>query len=201
MRRAPSQERARQTIDSVLLAAGREIEQGGLDRLTTKRIAVSAGLSVGAVYEYFPNKEAIVAALVGRWMDAIFEAVDSARPKGGEGMDMFTYMNTVLDRVIVLYDGQPGLGALFGMLTAVPALRDFNQQHDDRVWQSVATALTHFVPHADHAEVEAVARTTLLICDTLLAAAIVYRAGDRVRMLNNLRVCLMAILSRLAMPA
>lgn len=134
MRREPSQDRAAQTIELVLLATGGEIEQGGLDRLTTKRIAATAGLSVGAVYEYLPNKEAIVAALIHRWMDAIFEAVDSARPKNGKGLDLLTYMNGVLDRVIPLYDEQPGLGALFGMLTTVPALREFSPQHDDRVW-------------------------------------------------------------------
>lgn len=200
MRREPSQERARQTIDSVLRAAGREIEEGGLDRLTTKRIAATAGLSVGAVYEYFPNKEAIVAALMSRWMDAVFEAIDSARPRGDGGADLFTYMNVVLDRVIALHEGQPGLGALFGMLTAMPALREIDRQHDDRVSQSIASALAHFVPHADRAEVAAASCAIPLICHAILAETIVYQVGDRVRMLNNLRVCVMAILSRLAMP-
>ena len=62
-RRRPAQMRALQTVDLVLEAAASEIEREGLDKLTTKRIAAAAGLSVGALYEYFPNKQAVVHAL------------------------------------------------------------------------------------------------------------------------------------------
>lgn len=200
MRRQPSQDRALQTIDAVLAAAGKEIEQGGLDRLTTRRVAATAGLSVGAVYEYFPNKQAILAALIGRWMDAIFEVVDSARPKCGAGLDVFSYVDLVLDQVIALYEGQPGLGALFRMLSAVPSLSEFNQRHSEKVWRSMAAALAQGAPRADPADVEAAAITMMVSCDAILSAAIVYGAGDKARMIHNLRVCMATLLSRLVMP-
>ena len=75
-RRLPTQERARQTVEQVLFAAGAEIERAGLDKLTTKRIAAAAGLSVGAVYEYFPNKQSIVHALADQWLGKLSEAID-----------------------------------------------------------------------------------------------------------------------------
>ena len=84
-RRLPTQQRARETVEQVLLAAGTEIEREGLDKLTTKRIAAAAGLSVGAIYEYFPNKEAIVHALADQWLGKVREAVDAVHPRHGGG--------------------------------------------------------------------------------------------------------------------
>ncbi|HLZ98991.1 MAG TPA: helix-turn-helix domain-containing protein, partial [Steroidobacteraceae bacterium] len=60
MRRHPSQARARRTFGTVLDAAVALIEREGVERATTRRIALAAGVSIGAVYEYFPNKESIV---------------------------------------------------------------------------------------------------------------------------------------------
>src|SRR6266404_6145319 len=63
MRRHPSQARAQRTFGTVLDAAVALIERDGVERATTRRIALAAGVSIGAVYEYFPNKESIVVHL------------------------------------------------------------------------------------------------------------------------------------------
>ena len=121
MRRQPSQDRAHATIDAVLKAAETEIDQGGLDQLTTKRIAATAGLSVGAVYEYFPNKEAILAELVTRWLSRVYEVLDSVHPRHGGGLDIISYLVTQSERATRLYEDQPGLGALLGW-QALPSI-------------------------------------------------------------------------------
>jgi AcrR family transcriptional regulator len=66
LRRMPKQERARATVDAVIEAAARILIEDGYDRLNTNRVAELAGVSVGTLYQYFPNKEAIVEALVER---------------------------------------------------------------------------------------------------------------------------------------
>jgi AcrR family transcriptional regulator len=197
LRRQPTQERALQTMDAVLRAAGAEIAEGGLDRLTTKRIAAAAGLSVGAVYEYFPNKEAIVSELLKGWLVRVYEAVDSVHPRHGQPLDLLSYLNLQVDQAAPIYEDQPGLGALFNMIDAMPALREVIAQHDADVVDSVASALLSFVPHADPAEVAAAARCIPIICHQLLSTAIVYRLGERERLIKYLRVCLMAMASRL----
>ncbi|MBS2028996.1 MAG: TetR/AcrR family transcriptional regulator [Deltaproteobacteria bacterium] len=65
-RRAPKQERSQATVDHVLVATARLLENEGLHALTTNRIARVAGVSVGSLYQYFPSKEAIVEALQER---------------------------------------------------------------------------------------------------------------------------------------
>lgn len=62
-RRQPRQERSRATVDAITQAAAYILVKFGWDRLTTNAIAERAGVNVGSLYQYFPNKEAIVAEL------------------------------------------------------------------------------------------------------------------------------------------
>jgi AcrR family transcriptional regulator len=59
----PQQERSRATVDYILEAAAQILSQDGAYRLSTNRIAKKAGVAVASLYQYFPNKEAIVNAL------------------------------------------------------------------------------------------------------------------------------------------
>jgi AcrR family transcriptional regulator len=62
-RRSPRQERARATVDAILFAAAHILKTQGMARLTTNRIAALAGVSIGSLYQYFSDKQAIVEAL------------------------------------------------------------------------------------------------------------------------------------------
>ena len=64
--RAPRQGRARHKVELILEAAIRLLDKGGLPLLTTNAVAELAGVSIGTLYQYFPNKEAILAALTER---------------------------------------------------------------------------------------------------------------------------------------
>jgi AcrR family transcriptional regulator len=66
MRKKPKQKRSVTTFELVLEASARIIEQEGMAALTTNRIAERAGISIGTLYEYFPNKDAILIAMARR---------------------------------------------------------------------------------------------------------------------------------------
>jgi len=65
-RKTASQKRSQATVEALLDATARVLTKLGYDRASTNRIAATAGVSVGSLYQYFPNKEALVAALVAR---------------------------------------------------------------------------------------------------------------------------------------
>lgn len=65
-RKAPRQQRAVETRDRILDAAARIFGEHGYAHGTTNRIAEEAGLSVGSLYQYFPNKDAILVCLAER---------------------------------------------------------------------------------------------------------------------------------------
>jgi len=66
-RREPAQSRSRETVARLRSAAAQIIETEGLPRLNCNRIAVVAGVSVGTLYKFFPNKQAILASVVAEW--------------------------------------------------------------------------------------------------------------------------------------
>jgi AcrR family transcriptional regulator len=73
-RRAPRQARAKEMIATILGATAEILDEGGVDALNTNLIAQRAGVSVGAVYQYFPNKAAILSMLGRQEMEAVREA-------------------------------------------------------------------------------------------------------------------------------
>lgn len=76
-RRQPKQRRARQTVEAVLDAVVRILKREGVEAVTTNRIAAVAGVSIGSVYQYFPDKRAIFVALHQRHIEEIDRMVES----------------------------------------------------------------------------------------------------------------------------
>lgn len=62
-RRTPSQRRAQFTVNAIVEAAQQLLEESGPQALNTRRIAERAGVSIGSLYQYFPNRESIVTCL------------------------------------------------------------------------------------------------------------------------------------------
>lgn len=72
-RRRPRQARAQVTVDAIVQATAQVLVAGGYDRASTNRIAQAAGVSIGSLYQYFPSKEALVAALAAAHVDRMTE--------------------------------------------------------------------------------------------------------------------------------
>jgi AcrR family transcriptional regulator len=68
-RKRPRQNRSKATVDSILEATARVLIAEGFDGLTTNGVAEAAGVSIGSLYQYFPNKEALVAAMIEHHLD------------------------------------------------------------------------------------------------------------------------------------
>jgi AcrR family transcriptional regulator len=83
--RKPRQERARYKVELMLEAAIRLLEHGGMEVLTTNAVAQTAGVSIGTLYQYFPNKDAILDALAEREMAQISQRVLAALAEASPG--------------------------------------------------------------------------------------------------------------------
>jgi AcrR family transcriptional regulator len=75
-RREPKQQRARQTVDAVLEAVQRVLKRHGAEAITTNRVAEAAGVSIGSLYQYFPDKQAIFVALHDRHVDGVRQVIE-----------------------------------------------------------------------------------------------------------------------------
>lgn len=77
VRRLPVQRRSRQTVEAILDAVVRILKREGVDGVTTNRIAEVAGVSIGSVYQYFPDKRAIFGALHDRHVEEISRLIEA----------------------------------------------------------------------------------------------------------------------------
>src|SRR5271154_532489 len=69
-RKLPTQQRSEATVEAILQAAAQVFERHGYAAGTTNRIAERAGVSIGSLYQYFPNKDAVLVALTERHIEA-----------------------------------------------------------------------------------------------------------------------------------
>lgn len=77
-RKSPVQARSAASVDAILEATIQVLRHVGKERLTTTRVALRAGVSVGTLYQYFPNKSALLQAALKRHLDEVTEAVELA---------------------------------------------------------------------------------------------------------------------------
>jgi AcrR family transcriptional regulator len=77
-RKTPAQSRAAATVHAILEGAASILERQGFDGYTTNEIAARAGVSIGSLYQYFPNKDAVTIALIEREMVGMVDEVVAA---------------------------------------------------------------------------------------------------------------------------
>jgi AcrR family transcriptional regulator len=126
-RRQPKQRRAQQTVDAVLDAVVRVLKREGFRAITTNRIAEVAGVSIGSVYQYFPDKRAIFAALHERHIREIDRMVESALIEHATS-SLDQLLRSMVEAMVDAHADDPELFEL--LLTEVPhragGTRDFS---------------------------------------------------------------------------
>ena len=98
-RRRPKQTRSRATRDLIFEAATQILEREGERAFNTNRLAERAGVSVGTIYQYFPNKEAILIAMARREQEGLER--DTGKMAGGDAL------RQSIRRLIWVLEGKP----------------------------------------------------------------------------------------------
>jgi len=112
-RRRPRQARAQATVDAIVKATARVLVDEGYDRASTNRVALAAGVSIGSLYQYFPSKEALVAALVedhiAKMQSALTQSLTGAAFGATSGMTLEARAKQLVRGVITAYRVDPQL--------------------------------------------------------------------------------------------
>ena len=128
-RKSASQKRSQATVETLLDATARVLAREGYDRASTNRIAAKAGVSVGSLYQYFPNKEALVATLVARHNREMLQLLRDALEKVAS-RDLATTMRELVRATVDAHLVDPALHRIFaeqvprmGQLAKIEALQ------------------------------------------------------------------------------
>lgn len=175
VRRQPSQRRGIEKIQRILDAATALLDEQGPGALTTSALAARAEISVGTVYHYFADREAIVAAIVARHLARATEMVERIAGDAIAG-DSAAIIDRLLDAYIQFCRQEPGLRALW--LTDEPAHhRHAVAETDVRLAETIARLLARS-PDAAHVTAKQVL-VSLNLTDSLLELAFRFDpAGD-----------------------
>lgn len=126
VRRPPTQLRARQTVEAILDAVIRILKREGFGAVTTNRIAEVGGVSIGSVYQYFPDKKAIFVALHERHVQEIDRMVQKTLVQNADS-SLDVLMKLMVEAMIDAHTTDPELHHL--LMAEVPhrgdGTRDF----------------------------------------------------------------------------
>lgn len=109
-RRTPIQRRSQVTVEDILVAAAQIFEKHGYAAGTTNRIAARAGVSIGTLYQYFPNKEALAVALLERHIGQGMRMLEHwAAQCLSESLPLAEALRRIVEGMIDLHLTQPRL--------------------------------------------------------------------------------------------
>ena len=150
-RKRPVQPRAQATVEAILAAAAGILEQDGPARLTTNAVAAEAGVSIGSLYQYFPNKLALTAALIERSAHDLDRSVAQAE-RDARTMPFEGGLRLLVRSVIKHQLGRPALERTLefeeqrlladdeATRRVQATIRVFLDRHRGRLWVSDLTA-------------------------------------------------------------
>jgi AcrR family transcriptional regulator len=125
MRKYPRQARSRATIEAILEAGAHILGERGWDSLTTNAVAARAGVSIGSLYQYFPNKLALIEAVRRRHFDEVLtvlrRAADEDQPRAAR-------IEALVDGMIGVHAKSPAAHRV--LLEETPRGRETRSVHD-----------------------------------------------------------------------
>jgi AcrR family transcriptional regulator len=98
-RKLPRQARSRASFDAILDGCARVLERGGYESLTTNGVAEAAGVGIGTLYDFFPNREAIVVALAEQRLARLAAEVKHGL-SSTDDLDPYSALDVLIRRIV-----------------------------------------------------------------------------------------------------
>jgi AcrR family transcriptional regulator len=141
-RKLPKQSRSRESVDAIVEAAAQVFERHGYAAGTTNRIAARAGVSIGTLYQYFPNKDAILVALVRAHVAEGIAALQPHLQSLGEGAHFEEVLPGIVQAMVSLHSTAPTLHRVLFEETQLPSsLRAELEAVEDQLVELTAPVL------------------------------------------------------------
>lgn len=172
-RKQPKQRRSMAMVDAILEATAQVLIQDGYERATTNKIAAKAGVSIGSLYQYFPNKEALVAALNTRLGLLELEMI-RAKFAEIEGQPISQAIATLVTAMVELHRLEPRLHRV--LVEQVPRVGDLKKisEIDENIRDLMRDYLGRRYPKLPPAELNLTIFVIFNIVETLTHNAVLH---------------------------
>lgn len=177
-RRTPTQKRSRERVERMLAAATELIAQQGSDALRMSEVAERAGVSIGSLYQFFPDKTAIVGTLVERYNEAGRRCIADGMADVTSEDEMRHAFSALIDIYYRIFLAEPVMRDIWFGAQADKALRDAQLADSRRNGALVATALKRLRPDADPQALETSAFIAMHLGEEAMRLAISVPRGE-----------------------
>ncbi len=181
-RHVPSQKRSRERVERMLSAASSLIAERGSDALRMAEIADRAGVSIGSLYQFFPDKSAVIRALAERQTEESQACIAAALAGVHDREGLKNAFSELVETYYALFLAEPVMRDIWSGTQADKALRDL-ELADSRANAALLVAvLKRLHPKADETALETTALLVWQMGEAAMRLAIsVGRAeGDRI---------------------
>jgi AcrR family transcriptional regulator len=131
-RRTPIQRRSRERVEGILRAAEQIVVSAGVEALSTRSVAERARVPVATLYQYFADREAIIAALIERHVSAMDERI-AADLAALERFSVRTLVETTVAAYVAGYRERPSYVVLWFRGRVSPELVDYVRERNERL--------------------------------------------------------------------
>ncbi len=157
MRRQPQQTRGRQRIDLILDTAAQLFVEVGYDTATTNAIAERAGISIGSLYRYFPDKDAILRALAVRQQEQFHALYDRVLAEDVAHLPLADILDRLIDPFLSLSTDSPVYGHILLGADVSPDLAAAGLRMEQEMIDRTADLLRRVSPGLDERRAQLVA--------------------------------------------
>lgn len=197
-RKAPSQKRAIQRVQYILDIVASLLDEVGAEAITTNLIAQKAGIPIGSLYQYFPNKHAILNAVGKRHLERVNEMFVGFLTVEVDEKGWPELIDKVIDAFAHLYLTEPGFVPLWSNIKLDPELEEIDRENNRFIATNVSDLFSKIVPGMkDNPEGEIISRIIVEVTDSVLSRWL-REKNDRTlaeRILRELKVMLKAYLN------
>jgi len=195
-RNRPSQQRSLERRQQIMETTASLLDKVGFDELTTILVAREMGISVGTLYHYYPNKQAILYALGVAWLDEMDSALRDITSWDVENLSLKAFVERAVDRLVEVYRNQRGLLPLVQALWAVPELRKLDIEHDTLVMTHMAALFQRMEISSDKGELGRLAKVFLELSHALLLVVVNQPAAPSRQSLADLKFLIYSLLNK-----
>lgn len=162
MRKEPRQARSRATVEAVVEAGARILSEQGWAGFTTNKVAEAAGVSIGSLYQYFPDKVSLVGAIRRRHLD---DSLGAVRDAVTAGLPLGEFIDTLVSNIVEAHGIHPGLHRV--LLDEAPGLEAYRDQNSEIEAQYLALYAQAAATYGARRESVSAATVGLVLSDAI----------------------------------
>ena len=198
VRRKPSQERGKEKVDVILGAAKALIGERGNDAVSMREIAKFAGIAPSSIYQYFPDKNAIIAAIMQGYFDRMQGIAELVIADIKDVSDVASAVDTGLDQFYQLFKDEPTLSTIWAGVQANTELREMDIQDSKQKAQLMAGMLCKLAPSLNKTQVRDACFLFAHLAGTTVRLALSVGSREGKRLMNELKTLITLRLQNLA---